>query len=168
MRPLQRLLQCLLASVVLECSTTLAAEHRPQYPLAPFQRLDEAYSNHEPLLSLHKRLVEIESITGNEHDVGVYLHDYLALHNFTVEKQSVCTASDDQSKKQPRFNIFAYSGEKRDTRVLVSSRVSFRRVFAPMDCNSRLLRHVSAASAKKHIACFRPISTRRNAESATI
>ena len=127
MRPTQCLLQCILAVVPLQCSTTLAAEHRPQYPLAPLQRLDEAYSNHEPLLSLHQNLVEIESITGNEHDVGVYLHSYLAKRNFTVERQLVGTASDDsdsrQSKKKARFNIFAYPGEKRDTRVLVSSHI---------------------------------------------
>ena len=150
---MQWLLQCILASVPLQRSTTLAAEYRPQYPLAPIQRLDEAYSNREPLLSLHKRLVEIESITGNEHEVGVYLHNYLAKHNFTVERQSVCTASDDsdspQSKKKPRFNILAYPGEKRDTRVLVSSGLSFPGILVRIECNSRGLRHVSAASALK-------------------
>ena len=127
MRPTQCLLQCILAVVPLQCSTTLAPEHHPQYPLAPVQRLHEAYSNHEPLLSLHKKLVEIESITGNEHDVGVYLHSYLAERGFTVERQFVGTASVDldfhQSRKKPRFNILAYSGEKRDTRVLVSSHI---------------------------------------------
>ncbi|KAL8790725.1 MAG: hypothetical protein Q9195_006203 [Heterodermia aff. obscurata] len=127
MRPTQCLLQCILAVVPLRCFTTLAAQQRPQDPLVRVQRLDEAYSNHEPLLSLHKKLIEIESITGNEHDVGVYLYNYLAQHNFTVERQFVGTASDDlgsrQSKKKPRFNVLAYHGEKRDTRVLVSSHI---------------------------------------------
>ena len=127
MRPTQCLLRCILAVVPLRCSTTLASEHRPQRPLAPIQRLDEAYSNHEPLLSLHQKLVEIESITGNEHGVGVYLHNYLIKHNFTVERQSVGTSSDDlnsrQSDKKPRFNVFAYPGEKRQTRVLVSTHI---------------------------------------------
>ena len=127
MRPMQWLLPCILIIVPLQCSTALATEHHPQYPLAPVQRLDEVYSNHEPLLSLHKKLVEIESITGNEHDVGVYLHNYLSEHNFTVERQSVSTASDDlvsrKSKEKPRFNILGYLGEKRGTRVLVSSHI---------------------------------------------
>ena len=127
MRLMQWLLQCILAVVPLQCSTTLAAEDRSQDPLVPVQRLDEAYSNHEPLLVLHKKLIEIESITGNEHDVGVYLKNYLDNRNFTVERQFVGTSSDDldsrQSKEKPRFNILAYPSNKRHTRVLVSSHI---------------------------------------------
>jgi hypothetical protein len=38
------------------------------------------------LFALHKGLIEIPSITGEEHDVGVYLAEYLEKRNYTVEK----------------------------------------------------------------------------------
>jgi hypothetical protein len=38
------------------------------------------------LLSLHKELVSIPSVTGNEHAVGVFLATYLQERNYTVER----------------------------------------------------------------------------------
>ena len=38
------------------------------------------------LLALHKELISIVSLTGSEHDVGVYIADYLQERNYTVEK----------------------------------------------------------------------------------
>lgn len=65
------------------------------------------------LLSLHRKLVETESITENEYDVGKWLANYLREQNFTVETQEV---------SEKRYNIFAY-GSKRETTVLVSSHI---------------------------------------------
>lgn len=68
----------------------------------------------EDLLSLHKKLVETESITGNEKSVGNWLVSYLADKGLTVEKQVL-------SKEPERFNVFAYPGKHRQTKILVSS-----------------------------------------------
>ncbi|KAI9647171.1 hypothetical protein NHQ30_003554 [Ciborinia camelliae] len=74
------------------------------------------------LVNLHKDLISIESITGNEYDIGQYLHFYLSSRNFTVETQHVpsvpltATLND-----KPRSNIFAYKGTTRNTRLLITS-----------------------------------------------
>lgn len=67
----------------------------------------------EELLSLHRKLVEIESITENEQGVGEWLAGYLRSHNFTVELQEV---------SPKRSNLLAY-GSKRDTTILLSSHI---------------------------------------------
>lgn len=74
----------------------------------------------KPLLSLHKALIEIESITDNEYEVGKYLVSYLEKRNFTVETQDVEAAT---SSKGPRRNVFAFKGKQRKTRTLVTSHI---------------------------------------------
>ena len=83
-----------------------------------------------PLLSLHRQLVEIESITGNEHGVGEFLISYLEERNFTVEKQEIEISSGEESDRssssdasQSRFNLLAYPGSNRNTRILLSSHI---------------------------------------------
>ena len=65
------------------------------------------------LLSLHRYLVEIESITENEKLVGKWLADYLRDRHWTVEKQEV---------SKNRYNLLAY-GKKRETTILLSSHI---------------------------------------------
>lgn len=88
----------------------LAAVTAPQAPLEPFV-LEPSTS--KDLLYLHRKLVEIESISGNEKNVGDWLTGYLRAHNWTVEKQA---ASKD------RYNLLAY-GRKRETTILLSSHI---------------------------------------------
>ncbi|KAJ5944848.1 Peptidase M20 [Penicillium verrucosum] len=45
--------------------------------------LDDIIST-SPLLSLHRDLVKIESISGNEHEVGLFVAQFLEARNFTV------------------------------------------------------------------------------------
>lgn len=66
------------------------------------------------LLSLHRQLVEIESISGFEADVAKWLASYLKSKNFTVETQRV---------GHKRWNLLAYPGEERYTPVLVTSHI---------------------------------------------
>lgn len=73
------------------------------------------------MLSLHRALVEIESISGNEYKVGEYLHSYLTALNFTVERQLVDPLAVDAESS--RFNLLAYSGDKHSARVLLSSHI---------------------------------------------
>lgn len=98
---------------------TFAASLRPeQAPLVPNLidhvgfKLDLTTSN--ALLDLHRKLVEIESITGNEKKVGKWLATYLEKQNLTVELQEVGT---------DRFNVFAYPGKERKTDILVTSHI---------------------------------------------
>ncbi|KAF2831930.1 Zn-dependent exopeptidase [Ophiobolus disseminans] len=65
------------------------------------------------LLHLHRKLVEIESITHDEKHVGDWLVSYLKDLDYNVEKQEFAPK---------RFNILAY-GKKRETTILVSSHI---------------------------------------------
>lgn len=109
---------------------------------APSRQAPSANAIHsdavKPLLKLHQQLVAIESITGNEHDVGAYLVRYLHDLGLSVEVQPVNAEgksasldsyqpfillpsflddedsyldvlSKDKKKLPSRFNIFAYT-----------------------------------------------------------
>ncbi|KAF1950731.1 acetylornithine deacetylase [Byssothecium circinans] len=98
-----------LSLLALTSATTIAhhqAPLRPETPLLP-------ESTSAELLHLHRTLVETESITENEHDVGNVLASYLTKQNYTVELQQV---------SPNRSNIYAY-GAKRSTTILVSSHI---------------------------------------------
>ncbi|KAF1920129.1 hypothetical protein BDU57DRAFT_508254 [Ampelomyces quisqualis] len=83
----------------------------PHAPVTEPTTLDPSTS--KELLHLHRKLVEIESITHNEKHVGDWLVSYLEDLNYTVEKQTIAKG---------RFNILAY-GKKRETTILVSSHI---------------------------------------------
>lgn len=92
----------------------------------------ESFANGEDsLFPFHRRLIEIPSISGHEHDVANYLEEYLTARNFTVEKQKVepfhpsPKGSSPKSSNEPRerYNILAYPGSLRKTRVLLSSHI---------------------------------------------
>ncbi|CAG5175139.1 uncharacterized protein ALTATR162_LOCUS10762 [Alternaria atra] len=70
-------------------------------------------STSKDLLHLHRKLVEIESITEDEKNVGDWLTKYLRAHDWTVEKQEV---------SRDRYNLLAY-GSKRETTILLSSHI---------------------------------------------
>jgi len=66
------------------------------------------------LIGLHKNLCEIPSVAPDELTVGDWLATYLESRSFTVEKQEVA---------RNRNNIFAYFGNKNQTRTLVTSHI---------------------------------------------
>ena len=82
-----------------------------QPPIAESTFLDPFAS--KELFRLHRKLVKIESITGNEKQVGQWLTAYLRNRDWTVERQQVA---------KNRYNIFAY-GSKRDTSILLTSHI---------------------------------------------
>ena len=83
------------------------------------------------LYSLHRRLVNIESISSNERRVGIFLESYLKEHNYTVERQYVDT--DSTEKDEQRFNLLAYPGLQRQTRILLSSHIDTVPPFYPYE-----------------------------------
>jgi acetylornithine deacetylase len=76
-----------------------------------------------PLLSFHRSLCEIESITDNENAVGEYLFSYLKKHNFHVLRQEVPQPSESEYKTK-RFNVFAWpKGNTSDSTSTVEDEV---------------------------------------------
>ena len=115
----------------LSCASTISgARQHWQEPLHPKSPESVSlphtgkFSTTKELLHLHKKLIETESITGNEKNVGLWLADYLTSAGLTVEKQEVA---------KDRYNIFAYPGEKRKTKVLVSSHIDTVPPFWPYE-----------------------------------
>jgi hypothetical protein len=90
-----------------------------QAPLLPNQLANQPIqeglppTSSEALLSLHRNLIETESITENEYDVGEWLTSYLRENGLQVEKQEV---------SHKRYNIIAYP-KHRETKVLVTSHI---------------------------------------------
>ncbi|KAF2759370.1 Zn-dependent exopeptidase [Pseudovirgaria hyperparasitica] len=85
--------------------------------------LDTAFR--EKLLDLHKHLVEIESVSGNELMVGKWLWRYLINNGFSVERQEV---------EKDRYNIYAWGGnedEKDDVEVILTSHIDTVPPFIP-------------------------------------
>ncbi|KAF5878623.1 putative acetylornithine deacetylase protein [Botrytis fragariae] len=95
--------------------------------------IDESSSDSLSLLELHKSLVEIGSITGNEHDVGALLISYLKEQNLTVEIQEVELVESSSSSGKKRQNVLAYIGNKRQTRTLVTSHIDTVPPFWPYE-----------------------------------
>ena len=74
------------------------------------------------LIAFHKNLTQIESITFNEKEVGEWLASSLKDQGYHVEKQYV-------DEESGRFNVYAYPGDVRKTRVLVSSHIDTVRFY---------------------------------------
>ncbi|KAE8315407.1 hypothetical protein BDV41DRAFT_574783 [Aspergillus transmontanensis] len=71
-----------------------------------------------PVVELHRGICQVESITGNERPVADVIVSYLEQKGFTVEKQLVPSAYPEE-----RYNILAYLGAERDTKVCLSSHI---------------------------------------------
>lgn len=97
-------------------STVLCSSIGTQAPIV--DTVDQSWTSNptsaHSLLSLHKALIEIESITGNEASATSWLAKYLQHQGLTVEKQKV---------EGSRYNLYAYLGNTRKTKVLVSSHI---------------------------------------------
>ncbi|KAJ5172245.1 hypothetical protein N7492_004838 [Penicillium capsulatum] len=107
--------------------------------------LDKAIGD-SPFLSFHRDLVEIESISGNEHDVGNFVARFLEANNFTVVKQEVPpvkkkSGDDDDSKPlKPRYNIYAHpAAHSEPPAILLSSHIDTVPPFIPYSANDSQL-----------------------------
>ncbi|KAJ5536871.1 hypothetical protein N7513_010057 [Penicillium frequentans] len=87
----------------------------PAQPASPSHELSniEDVISSSPLLSFHRDLIGIESISGNEHDVGLFVAEFLESKNFTVVKQEVAPVkqkqtNDHKAAHKQRYNIYAY------------------------------------------------------------
>ncbi|RMZ80668.1 hypothetical protein DV738_g2673, partial [Chaetothyriales sp. CBS 135597] len=73
--------------------------------------------NNSPLLSLHKAISDIPSVTGDEKAVGEFLKEFLEAHNFVVTTQNVLL----DNSTTPRYNIYAVPDPKKYGRGSSSS-----------------------------------------------
>ena len=98
-----------LSLCALTLRTAIANSQWPAYP--PTSILPASQS--AQLLHLHRNLVEISSVTGDEQRIDKWLASYLRDNDWTVELQKV---------SEKRYNIYAY-GKKRSTTLLLSSHI---------------------------------------------
>ncbi|KAK6073137.1 hypothetical protein SCUP515_07000 [Seiridium cupressi] len=87
----------------------------------------------DTLLSLHKSLIEISSVTGTENAVGQFLIGYLTDLGLHAELQFLPDNSTDTVPEKPRFNVIAWPGKSRkpNPKVLVSSHIDTVPPFMP-------------------------------------
>lgn len=81
-------------------------------------------SYRDSLLSLHKSLVSISSISNYEAEVGDYLIKYLDSRNYTTVRQNV-DPDPNSSSNATRFNVLAWPGDAEDleAKVIVTSHI---------------------------------------------
>lgn len=130
MKLFRRPLSYAVAAALFAAARAAAPSIESQEPLLLLHPSHAIGATLKPLISLHRDLVQIESISGNEHHVGHYLYHYLRKLNWTVEKQYVDALQTSEeglghahSEKHPRFNLLAYPGKRRHTRILASSHI---------------------------------------------
>lgn len=95
------------------------------------------------LISLHKQLVDIPSLTGDEQAVSTFLQTYLTSLNFTVELQQVA---------EGRHNVFAYYGAARNTSVLLTSHIDTVPPYIPYYQQDDKIYGRGSADAKASVA----------------
>ena len=127
MQTIQWPLQLLAATAI---ANFLDFDHGRSLGLQQPQRLHNDPFDHDTLYLLHRDLVNIPSVSGNESQVGRYLEEYLTRRNYTVERQYVDAAPEYTGlgslgeAASRRFNLLAYPGSlKRQTRVLLTSHI---------------------------------------------
>lgn len=100
--------------------------------VAPLLRRENSTDSTDPekviddseLLSFHRDICEIESISNTEQEIGEFLVEYLESHDFKVEKQEVDFDDGyDGDTDEPRFNVLAYpkDGKWEDVEVVLTT-----------------------------------------------
>lgn len=85
---------------------------------------DDAPSYRDSLLELHKELVTIKSVSGQEQKVGDFLKDYLTSKGFSTQLQQV-KSIDNTPENEKRFNLIAWPGSSKTpkAKVVLSSHI---------------------------------------------
>ncbi|KAF8426384.1 hypothetical protein EV426DRAFT_27407 [Tirmania nivea] len=135
---------------------TLKLKLASTLPLPSFLRQKiAAPADYSQLLSLHRSLVEIPSITGSEYAVGEWLAKYLISQNFTVETQLVHGLDEGEEAEgstKKRENIFAYLGQNRETRTLLTSHIDVVPPYIPYRETASAVYGRGSSDAKASVA----------------
>ena len=96
----------------------------PEFPSSSSSSASNAPPYRDDLLSLHKSLVEIPSISGTENKVGSFLIEYLTARDYVAQLQFLPPAVNTPDGAE-RFNVLAWPGPTRNPtpRVLVTSHI---------------------------------------------
>ncbi|KAI8950524.1 hypothetical protein F4801DRAFT_343690 [Xylaria longipes] len=110
----------LAGAALLLSSTSIAFRLAPQVPLEP-----DAPAYRRELVSLHKSLVEISSVTYTENAVGQFLVDYLTERDFVAWLEFLPPSNTSDGDDKPRFNVLAWKGPNRhpSPKALVTSHI---------------------------------------------
>jgi len=119
----------LLSLALLALLGSAFATPNPNPQQLPLINADLLYGNAPPtklrddLLSLHRSLVEVESITYHETEVGHHLARYLRRRGYTTQLQYIPSKTD--SPDENRFNVLAWPGDsaRPNPRVIISSHI---------------------------------------------
>lgn len=84
-----------------------------------------------PLLSFHRDIVQIESISENEADVGEFIIQFLQERGFKVEKQAIEEDTESDESSKPRFNVYAYPATSGPPKILLTSHIDTVPPFIP-------------------------------------
>jgi acetylornithine deacetylase len=121
--------------------------HLPSLPKLPrfLKTLTTDSISASPVLSLHRSLVQIPSVTGEERPVADFLTTYLTSHNFTVESQVV---------SGDRINLYAYLGTNRTTHTLLTSHIDTVPPFIPYRASHGTIYGRGSNDAKGSVAAM--------------
>lgn len=108
-------------------------------------RLSDLKIGAKSLIKLHKDLVTIPSVTSNELEVASYLKNYLENVGLTVEMHQV---PDEQFE---RYNLYAYLGNQRNTKVLLTSHIDTVPPYLPYYVNGSRIYGRGSSDAKASV-----------------
>ncbi|KAK4192380.1 hypothetical protein QBC35DRAFT_485053 [Podospora australis] len=103
----------------------------------PTPNNDDAPAYRNDLLTLHRDLINIPSISGSEGDAALFLQKYLRKHHFTVQLQKIPSSSSSSSK---RYNVLAWppssSSSNHTPRLLITSHIDVVPPYIPYSINT--------------------------------
>ncbi|KAF3916625.1 Aminoacylase-1 [Dactylellina cionopaga] len=103
-----------------------------------------------PLLSLHRDLVAIPSVTGDEEKVAKFLEKYLTGKGFKVE---LIPVESPEYPNKKRYNVFAYpEGGAKDAPILLTSHIDTVPPFLPFKDGLRTVYGRGSCDAKASVA----------------
>uniref|UniRef100_A0A060T6T8 ARAD1B21978p n=1 Tax=Blastobotrys adeninivorans TaxID=409370 RepID=A0A060T6T8_BLAAD len=137
----------LLASYLWNGGQYESAIQEPDVPVRAPLRSPMADETHAPLFNLHRELVERSSVSGDEDNAVTYLAQYLRNRNFTVELETV-------SEEPKRQNIYAYVGNVRDTKVLLTSHIDTVPPYIPYSVDGDRIYGRGSVDAKNCVAAM--------------
>ncbi|KAF3912105.1 Aminoacylase-1 [Orbilia brochopaga] len=104
-----------------------------------------------PLLSLHRDLIAIPSVTGDEEAIAKFLENYLLAKNYNVELIPIASPEYPPAKK--RYNVLAYpAGGSRNAPILLTSHIDTVPPFIPFKDGLRAVHGRGSCDAKASVA----------------
>ncbi|KAK0716650.1 hypothetical protein B0T21DRAFT_296273 [Apiosordaria backusii] len=109
-----------ISQLLLLCNTL----YSPAVYATPTPHADGPSYRHD-LLTLHKNLVDIPSLSGTEEDAALFLQEYLSAQNYTVELQQIPAGLNTGSNA--RYNVLAWPTPDKPTtanfKLLITSHI---------------------------------------------